>query len=266
MLKSIEISNFILVDYSRIKFGPGLNIITGETGAGKSILINAISQLCGERSSTDLIRSSENKAVIEAVVTNNWTLIEEIVNNHQLNINKDESIIIIRKEIYSAGNSRIFINDSPVTLNILSQLSEPLFDLHGQHQHQRLLHPEQHIYYLDDFANLSVKVKEFSNFLNRYNHAVKKKDDLKSQQVDAFQKQDMYRFQVKELADSNLQPDEYESLIDEKKKMDNVEILSQLCATLDNILYSGEVNAGDLLTNAEGSLKHLTSIDDQFVS
>ncbi|MBN2425476.1 MAG: DNA repair protein RecN [Calditrichaceae bacterium] len=266
MLRAIEITNFILISKVRMDFTSGLNIFTGETGTGKSVIINAISQLCGERSSPDLVKSGETKAVIEAELENNrWPQISVLVEKNNLNISQDDNLIIIRKEIYSSGNNRIFVNDSPVTLNILTELTEPLIDLHGQHQHQRLLRPEYHIQYLDDFGNLNEVKRQFSDLLKIYNRKIKDLENFKKQQAEAAQKQDIYQFQLKELKESNLDEDEYPALQEEKRRLDNIEVLNQLSARLAETLYSGEYNAGDFLSKAEADLHELTHYDDQFL-
>ncbi len=264
MIKSLYIKQFALVDELTVSFTEGLNIITGETGAGKSILVNAIAQLCGERASTELIRSNAQKAIIEVqIAVQPWEELKELVNELELEI-EDYSEIFIRKEIRSSGNSRTFVNDTPVTLNQLSRLSGMLLDLHGQHQHQRLLHPEHHIHYLDAYGGYDTLLQAYTNLLKEYKTQLHRLSDLKQRQLEAFQKQDMYRFQLDELTRANLQDDELGGLRAEYKILSNVETLSRAGGEVSAALYSAEPNASLLLSRAEEALRQLEALDDSF--
>ena len=264
MIQSVYIKNFALVEELSVEFGPGLNIITGETGAGKSILVNAIAQLCGERSSTSLVRNESKKAIIEAgfsIVP--WPDIETLVEELEIEI-EDFSSIILRKEINTNGNTRTFINDSPVTLNKLNAFSSMLVDLHGQHQHQRLLHPENHLAYLDGFGTYEKQLRRFAELLIQYKNNVAKLKELKTQQYDSFQKQDMYKYQCDELNKAELSEGELEELQNELKVLANIETLHQVGEALGQLLYSGESNAGNMLTTAGDNLAKLEHLDAKF--
>lgn len=264
MIKSLNIKNFILVEEINIGFEPGLNIITGETGAGKSLLVNAIAQLCGERSSADLVRSGSARAIIEAQLQLDPTPeLKRLIQKLELEI-ADFNLVILRKEISANGGSRIFINDSPATLSQLTEFSDLLVDLHGQHQHQRLLHAENHIHYLDEFADLAPAVGEFSALLNQFKTALKNRDELQEKQRRAVQMQDMYRYQYSELSNANLDEDELDRLKYEQKILANVETLHQYGRALTEAMYSGEINASFLLAKAETNLMKLAELDSQF--
>ncbi len=263
MIRSLYVKNFALVNELTIAFGPGLNIITGETGAGKSILINAMGQLCGERSPADLIRSGADKAVIEAEIQIDPSpAFSQLLAEHDLDIEGKE--LLIRKEIKQKGASRSFINDTPVTLNVLNDISAFLFDLHGQHQHQRLLHPENHIFYLDAFGDLEDRVSDYKRKLNTWRQYHRELSDLKQKQFEAYQKQDMFRYQDEELSKADLQEGELEELKNEGRILANVEDLHQYGSALSQALYSGEPNAGTLISDAEDNLERLSELDEQF--
>jgi DNA repair protein RecN (Recombination protein N) len=264
MLESLYIKNFVLVDELNIRFTGGLNIITGETGAGKSILVNAIGQLCGERSNSDLVRSGATKAIIEAQLHLRSSAVLNSLKQQLQIAEPDQDNIIIRKEISAGGGSRIFINDSPSTLAQLTELSSALFDLHGQHQHQRLLNPENHLAYLDDFAALSGALSEFKQAYIQYKAAVKSRDELKSRQKQATQMHDMYRYQYNELSSAQLESEEYEHLRSEEKRLSNIETLHESGAALIDALYSGEMNAAIILKRAEGYLARISEFDPRF--
>jgi DNA repair protein RecN (Recombination protein N) len=263
MITSLFIKNFALIDQIEIRFQKGLNIITGESGAGKSILVNAISQLCGERSNLDFIKAGAKKAVIEA----EFDLHERkdlliLLKNYSIDI--EESSVIIRKEINQSGSSRIFINDTPVQLSILNEASQFMIDLHGQHQHQVLLHPENHLPYLDSFASLQSSVKDFSDLVKNYYILKKQLQQLQNDRSKSLQMMDLYNFQLKELNDANIQIGELDQLAEELKILSNFEKLHQNARVLTDNLSSGDVNAATLVTDAVDSLHTLSDIDIQF--
>ncbi|MBN1407731.1 MAG: DNA repair protein RecN [Calditrichaceae bacterium] len=264
MLKSLYIKNFVLVDEIKVVFDSGLNIITGETGAGKSIIVNAIGQLCGERASTDLVRTGAKKAVIEAEINvKSIHNINKLIN--ELDIEFDHSQpFIIRKELNASGASRIFINDSPINLSRLNFFSSMVFDFHGQHQHQRLLDQNNHIAYLDSYCRIDKSLIIYREQYDSYMKAGRERDELISKQHKAFQMQDMYRYQNEELTKAELKDNELDELKQELKILSNVENLHQFGRALTDTLYNGETNAGDLLSQAETDLITLSEMDTQF--
>ncbi|KAK3582624.1 hypothetical protein CHS0354_024178 [Potamilus streckersoni] len=147
-----------------INFGPKLNIITGETGAGKSILLGALNIVLGERANTDLIRAGSDKAIVEATlnITNNFRLIK-IIEEQNLSSNSQDNLILLRRELSTKSSSRCFINDSLVPLHLLREISDLAIDLHGQHEHQSLLHIETHLSILDNYGNLESLRETFHN-------------------------------------------------------------------------------------------------------
>ncbi len=264
MLKSLYIKNFALIDELRIEFSDGLNIITGETGAGKSIIVNALAQLCGERSSSELVRKGAAKAILEAEIEfRPRPEILKILQELELEPEPD-SALILRKEISAKGTSRTFINDTPVPLSRLNKISSYLIDIHGQHQHQRLLHPENHLEYLDAFGRLAGLAQSFNQTLNRYREKIKERDALRAQQLKSTQLQDMYRFQVEELNRADLQPGELDELYEELKRLNNIEYIHQLASAINETLYLGEPNASGLIASSENNLQKLAQYDKQF--
>ena len=152
MLKSIVIKNYALIDELTIQFSGGLVIITGETGAGKSIIIDALGLVIGERASTEVVRAGMEKAIVEGTF--------DITGNKKLHTFLGENDIefadelIVRREISTKGTTRCLVNDSAITLSLLKKIGEMLVDLHGQHEHQSLLRTETHIEMLDEFGGL----------------------------------------------------------------------------------------------------------------
>jgi len=263
MIKSLLIKNFALIEHCEIQFKKGLNILTGESGAGKSILVNAISQLCGERSSLDFVRSGSKKAVIETEIdlSERPELLPQLMS---LEIETEENSLIIRKEISQSGSSRIFLNDTPIHLANLNQVSTFLIDLHGQHQHQVLLHPENHLSYLDSFASLQSSVKDFTALVKNYDSLKSNLKKLEDERANALQMKDLFNLQVKEIEDAGLDEIDLEALKDELSILSNYEKIHQSAQFLIKNLSSGENNASQLVTGSEDHLRNLASIDNQF--
>jgi DNA repair protein RecN (Recombination protein N) len=264
MLKSLYIKNFTIIEEIEIEFKGGLNIITGGSGSGKSILISAIGQICGDRSSPDLVRKNSNKSIIEARISVK-------PNDGLINILKENEIefdgsgdIIIRKEIYAAGSTRLFFNDSPINMTRLNKISALLIDIHGQHQHQRLLHAEYHIDYLDSFAQLGLMKENFTFLLDSYQESSKQLQSLIKKSKNSAEKQDLYRYQYDELSNANLDIEEYEHIKTEYNRGLNMETIHEHCSGLINALYEGENSAGDNLVNGERALEKLAAFDKEF--
>ncbi len=264
MIKTLYIKNFALVDEITIHFSQGLNIITGETGAGKTILVSAIAQLCGERSSVDFVRKGAQKAVLEAEIeVDDHALLKQTLQKMEIDV-FDNAPLIIRKEITARGTSRIFVNDTPVPLARLNEISSLLIDIHGQHQHQRLLHPENHLSYLDAFGHLEKEAVHFRSLLQDWQAKIKAQQELKAQQLKSTQQQDMYRFQIEELTKAELKEEELDELYAEHKRLSNVETIHQLAAAISSLLYEGEPNAASLIVESENKLRALVEFDEQF--
>lgn len=259
MLKSLFIKDYALIETTEINFGKGLNIITGETGAGKSILVDAISLLLGERASNDVIRKGAEKSIVEGIfdVTNNKS-IEKYSKENDIDY-RDE--LIVRREISLKGTNRCFINDSPVPLSQIKEIGDLLVDLHGQHEHQSLLKVETHIDFLDqvtDNLNLlndyQTKYKQLQIKLKDFNSLIHNEKLIK-------EKKDLYEFQIKEIDEVNPQPDEEDKLEKELLLLENAEKLLNISNDIYNSLYESENSIIDNLGFVKNKLSELLSID-----
>src|SRR5690625_868619 len=169
MLRSLYIRDYALIEELEVDFGPGLNIITGETGAGKSIVIGALKMILGERASTEVVRTGARKAIIEGVFDEADTpVINALLEENQIDSGEQ---IIMRREI-TASQSRAFINDSPATVQLLKEVAANLIDLHGQHEHQSLLRTETHLQMVDQFGALDGRSEEHTSELQSRGHIV----------------------------------------------------------------------------------------------
>jgi DNA repair protein RecN (Recombination protein N) len=262
MLFTLYIRNFALIQELSVEFTPGLTIITGETGAGKSILMGALNIVLGERASSDLVRSGTSKAIIEAVFKEIST---EIINTllRRADI-EPTSELILRREISSNGQSRCFLNDTPCTASLLKQVGELLIDLHGQHEHQLLLHAETHETFLDDFAGTNTEVDTYRSTRSKLHHLQEKIARINSEVAEIRGKKELLDFQLNELNLLDLKSDEEEMTETEITLLENAETLFTLSTALSDLLYDGEHSVYSAISTALHTLEKLAGIDKRF--
>ena len=262
MLKTLEVKDYALIDQINVEFGKGLNIITGETGAGKSILIDAMGLLLGERASTEVVRKGANKSIVEGIF--------EVEGNHKVKILLDEneiddySELILRREISLKGANRCFVNDTPVSLSFIKEIGNLLVDLHGQHEHQSLLHTETHIDYLDEFGNYDDLL---SKYKNRYDELIKTEreiETLREREAILIEKKEIYAFQINEIDNVSPEKGEEEKLNDELKILENSEKLAELSSEVYQILYEADNPVHDSIVRVKNNLNILAEIDKSF--
>jgi len=263
MLKSLEIKDYALIDHINVEFGKGLNIITGETGAGKSILIDAMSLLLGERASTEVVRKGAQKSFVEGIfeVASNKK-VKSILKENEIEFQPE---LIIRREISLKGSNRCFVNDSPVPLNIIKELGDLLVDLHGQHEHQSLLRNETHIEFLDEFANNHKLLEDYKVLYKELNKKQNELKELKSKEDSLKEKKEIYNYQIKEIDAVNPLSDEDELISNELNILENSEKLLELTDDVYSKLYDGEPSVIDLLGETKHKLNQLANIDKSFL-
>ncbi|MFP4368668.1 MAG: DNA repair protein RecN [Candidatus Kapaibacterium sp.] len=263
MLKKLQIKNFAIIREQDIEFTPGLNIITGETGSGKSILIDALIIALGGRASADFVRKGENKSVIECLFSMEGSHpVHRILEENELDSFADE--LIIRREISSRGISRAFVNDSPVQVSTLKELGGYLIDFHGQHDHQSLLRPESHIDILDSAFNSSELKKIIYDIFRQINSAIKELKNLKGKEILLREKAEFNRLKLKEIEEADPKAGEYDDLEHELSKLSNAEFLHSLTNELFNNLHYSDLSVNNRLSEAAGSLRTLYEIDSDF--
>jgi DNA repair protein RecN (Recombination protein N) len=264
MLKRLYIKDFTIVDELEVEFSPGFQVLTGETGAGKSILVGALGLICGERGQTDLVRAGAKKAILEAEFQLTHAGKKQLLLS-KLEVDTFDDMLIIRREISEKGISRAFINDSPVNINTLGAVTGFLIDLHGQHQHQRLIHPENHMVYLDAFGNILPLLEEYKIAYQNYKEQKKLLLSFIEKRKSSYEKHDLYTFQVAELAKVNLQEGELTALISERRILENTEALYDITDQVSTILYSDENSASNKVAEAINRLKPMAEIDPSFL-
>jgi len=257
MLRELRIKNLVLADSLEIEFAQGLNIITGETGSGKSVILEAIALLLGERASSDLIRTGCDEADIQG-------LIESSSGNSLAESGIDVAgDIVVRRVISASGRNRIYINGNLSSLKTLSEFGESTADMHGQFEHQALLSERNQLDQLDRFAgdealelkagvsSRHARMKELSGLLERI-------DSLARERA---RRLDMLRFQVGEISDAGLEPGEEDSLESEKMKLANIEKLQRHSAEAHELLSVAERSALDNLSGAMSALSEIARYD-----
>ena len=253
MLHSLYVKHYALIEEISVTFERGLNIITGETGAGKSILIDALSLLLGERASADVVRKGAEKAIVEGRFdVAGAPKIQSLLKENDIE-SSDE--MIVRREISAKGQSRCFINDSPVPLALLKEAGDVLVDLHGQHDHQT---------FLDDFGGDESLPSEYRQSYKKLSDLFSKKRNLREQEHRLKEKKDLYEFQMKEIDSVNPQLGEEEALESELKLLENAEKLHELTSQLSQLLYEGESSVHDNLVLAWKQIETLREIDSVF--
>lgn len=262
MLRLLYLKNYTLADELTVSFGKGLSIITGETGAGKSVIIGALNLLVGERASPDLIRTDQTKAIIEA--TFDISKLSDVKKWLRKNEFDEAEQLIIRRELSKQSAARAFINDSPTTLSSLKEIGNLLIDLHGQHEHQSLLQPERHRSFLDNYAGVE---KELSSYSIKYDEYIKLQKEIAELllQKDSWTKErDFLDFQRNEIAAINPLEGEDEKIDAELKILENAEELAELASTLHTNLIEDDGSIYSRLTDAKATLEQLAKIDSRF--
>jgi DNA repair protein RecN (Recombination protein N) len=262
MLKTLFIRNYALIEELTVEFSSGLVIITGETGSGKSIIIDALGLILGARSNADVVRRGADRAIVEGTfhIAGNGKL-RQILDDNGIAAGDE---LIVRREISPKGQSRCFIADSPATLAIQKQVGEMLVDLHGQHEHQSLLRLDTHIAMLDDFGGLDGIVAEFQGARKKLREISEELVDLRQRERQLAEKREFYEFQIAEIDAIAPWAGEEEELERELKILENAEKLFAITGNLYSMLYDGEQSVHDLLVIVRNQLQDLSGIDNQF--
>ena len=261
MLRSLYIRDYAIIEELEVEFGSGLNIITGETGAGKSILIGALKMILGERADTDAVRKGARKAIIEGIFDEaDIAPIQEALEEHDIEPGPE---VIMRREIRSS-RSRAFINDTPATLDVMRRVADELIDLHGQHEHQSLLHTDVHLKLLDNFGGLGGLLENYQAHYETVSALVKERQELVSRRADLEEQQQLYEFQIEEIDRVGPQEGEEEELDAERRMLENAERLVEATAELYTMLYESENAVHDQLVVTRNELQDLARIDSDF--
>lgn len=259
MLFTLSISQFALIEALEVEFGPGLNILTGETGAGKSILVEALGLALGDRADTTMVRSGARKSVVEAGF--------RLPDRGPCRAFLDELDIewwpdlIVRREVSARGQSRCFVNDTPVTVSALKDLGRLLVDLHGQHEHQSLLYAENHRGMLDAFSGLGTALEKYQAAFANLKAAVARLKELERRQRTADERRAVAEFHLKEIHKVDPHPGELENVEKELRVAEHAEHLATSVREALEYLYEGERAVSDGLGRSRKLLEEVAGID-----
>src|SRR5690606_24687802 len=257
----LYVRDFALIEELDVEFDAGLNIITGETGAGKSILIGALQMILGERASTESVRAGATKAVVEGVFDEaDDPSIQAILEENAI---EAAPLITIRREITSL-QSRGFINDTPATIQLIREVASHLIDLHGQHEHQSLLNVAAHLGPVYNFGGLGELRADYGRCYREVADLIRERGDLRSRQQEMKEKRELYGFQIQEIDRVGPQSGEEEALESERRVLENAEQLFESTSRLYGLLYDGEQSVHDQLALVRDELRDLVRIDARF--
>ncbi|MBX6362844.1 MAG: DNA repair protein RecN [Gemmatimonadetes bacterium] len=260
MLIELRIQNYALIERLAVRLEPGLNVLTGETGAGKSIIVGALSLLLGERASAESVRAGADKAVVEGVfdVAGDAAVAALLA---QQGLEAEDGLLIVRREVAAEGRSRAWVNGSAATAGFLGELGRLLVDLHGQHESQTLLRPDEQRAILDAFGGATALAGAVREAWTRLQQARRALEELDERRRQVEQRADFLRFQVEEIEKAKIQPDEDERLEEEAHRLEHAEDLARLSGTLHQVLYAGEESVSARLGELRRVLDHLIRFD-----
>jgi DNA repair protein RecN (Recombination protein N) len=255
MLRQLRIRDFAIIDSLTVNFHPGLNVLTGETGAGKSIIVDALGLTLGERAHADMVRSGGKETSIEAYFD-----VPERALLDRIGISADEGVII-RRTLSSAGKSKAYINDTMVNVQTLLELGRFLVDIHGQHEHQSLLSTDNQMSMLDAYGKLLVARSEVEGLFGEAQSLRHELSTLKRDIKEREQRIDLLKFQINEIDASALKPGETEALKEERTILANLAKLNELTDSARELLYSGDGSSSEKLSAALSLAKEISRID-----
>ncbi|MGH7742201.1 MAG: DNA repair protein RecN [Candidatus Eiseniibacteriota bacterium] len=262
MLERIRIRDLALVEAGEVAFGPGLNVVTGETGAGKSLLVQAISLLVGERAESEAVREGAASAVVEGefrLAGEIGTRVGELMSSWSLEF--DGECVIVRREVQSGGRSRASVNQSPVTQSALKRLGEVLADLHGQHEHQSLLRPDAGLELLDRLAGLEPERARHAELLAAYREAAGEHERLEQSLASYGERRDYLMQAARELDQARLEPGEEDALRIEASRLQHADRLRQLVTQALERLTEGDGAARDAIAGAAHDCEQAAALD-----
>ncbi|MEK7822898.1 MAG: AAA family ATPase, partial [Nitrospirota bacterium] len=262
MLRELHIKNLAIIDDASANFEKGLNVLTGETGAGKSIIIDALCLALGERASTEVIRSGEKEAVVEAF----FDIPPKLLNSSSRRFLQDlginiENGIILKRILSAQGKNRAYINDSMVNVQTLSEISKGIIDVHGQYEYQSLLSPDNQLDMLDAYGGLLIERQEFTIIYETQTSLKQQIAELMQKEKERAQRLDILGFQVNEIETADLKTGEEKELSEEVKILSSASLLTELANQAYESLYSSDSACLTNLSKILNSLKEISNID-----
>ena len=265
MLSLLHIENIAIIESADIGFDEGFNVLTGETGAGKSIIIDSVGVLCGGRVSKELIRNGEDYLTVEGIFCDiSHRALEKC---EELGIDIDEDgMLYVSRTVKTDGKGTVRIGGKQVPLSILKEIAPLLINIHGQHDNQELLVKEKHRNLLDLFADNSEIIGEYNAVFSEYCSIKKSLDEINVDESEKLRRIEMLKFQINDISSLKLKIGEEEQLLEDKKKLINIEKISKNSSIVSESLYSSNgISACDCIDRAVDALKILSKISDEYI-
>lgn len=255
MLKELRIRNLAIIGDLRIRFGSGLNVLTGETGAGKSIIFDALGLALGSKAQSDFVRSGAKEAVVQAYFD-----LDAIPSMFDFEIDISDGLIL-RRSLFPSGRTRAYINDEMVSLPSLLMIGKTLVDIHGQHEHQSLLSIDNHRAFIDTFGGLDEECRQLESLYKEVERLKKEAEDLKQQAKDRLHRIDLLQFQIQEIDSASLKTGEKDELQKEINILSHVSKLKELAEAAYSLLYGAEGSCVDTLSSIIKKIQEMHDID-----
>ena len=261
MLSELRIRDYAVVDDLTLSLGAGLNVLTGETGAGKSIIVGALSLLLGERASSSVVRAGADRATVEAVF--DIAALPEVRSRlDDLGFRTDDDLLILRREVAAEGRNRAWVNGSPATAGVVGELGSALVDLHGQHEHQTLLRPREQRTILDAFAGATEDARGVAEAHAKLMTLTAEMEARQARRRDVESRADFLRFQLSEIDEADLSPGEDEALEEEVGRHEHAEELVRGSSAAAEGLYAGDDSVSDRIADLRQMLRDLARFDN----
>lgn len=268
MLAELSIRNFAIIDSLSVSFKKGLTVLTGETGAGKSIIIDAIGLLIGGRGSTEFVRYGTQKAEIEGLFhIQPGHRVYDKCEEFGISVSEDDEMVVLKRDITENGKSICRVNGKLVTLSVLKEIGQALVDIHGQHETQYLMQPDKHLFLLDSFGDkdFSKELSVYENSFKEYKDINKQLSELSRNEQEIAQRIDLLQYQFEEISGANLIPDEDIKLEEEKNMLSNFEKIHGALRDAYHNLY-GEGKALELISSALADFSQVAALDESLKS
>jgi DNA repair protein RecN (Recombination protein N) len=260
MLIELRIENLAVIERLSVSLQPGLNVLTGETGAGKSIIVGALSLLLGERASSEAVRAGASRAVVEGVFDlERRADIQHLLEENGIGV--EDGLLVLRREVAAEGRNRAWINGAASTAGLVGEIGGRLVDLHGQHEHQALLRTEAQREILDAFAGQTDLARRIRAAYERVTETHRELEGLEARRREVEQRADFLRFQLSEIQDAGIDPHEEARLHEESRRLEHAEDLARIAQALHQALYEGDAAVASTLGSLRRELDHLIRID-----
>ena len=262
MLERLYIENIAVIEKAEIDFSCGFNILTGETGAGKSIIIDSLGLLLGQRASRDMIRTGADRAYVAAVFS--VLAADTLKQLQQFDITPDEDkTICIERSFRADGHGVVKINGRPVPLTVLRDISSCLVTIHGQHMNQRIMNPATHMLYVDGYGDYQADLEEYQSLYQEVSAARKELFRLQKQEQDKADRMDILSYRVKELQDAKLVVGEEEDLLEKRNMAAHAEKIAGALSESIRVLSEQENSADELLLRAQNALERVSQFSEE---